>query len=142
MRAFLLIAFLAAAVPDRPDPAPKQATPPAAQILGDWQVEKMVPAQPLEMETSVMTFTPTEILVAVNGARRPEESATYRLDSSKNPAAIDFVPKNGPKSVPGILKLQGDRLILCFAIEGNRPTAFNPSSQNLTVVLYLKRVKK
>ena len=150
MRAFLLVAILAVAVPDRQDRSPKDTAKPRTfpeQILGEWNVEKISIGggigAPMKDEVRNVRFTPTEILVVVNGEVRPNDSAAYTLDLSKQPIAIDLMPKNGPeKKLQGILKLEGDVLTICFSMEGTRPADFTMSEKSLQAMMHLKRVKR
>jgi uncharacterized protein (TIGR03067 family) len=48
---------------------------------------------------------------------------TYRLEPGQEPKAIDFIRAPGD-ALPGIYRLDGDRLQLCLSVGGNRPTDF------------------
>jgi len=71
------------------------------------------------------------------------KTATFKIDSSKKPAQIDIIPKDGPekdKTMRGIYELDGDTLKLCVRGMGEgRPTEFK-SDKDVTVMV-LKRVK-
>src|SRR5262245_49160706 len=99
MRAILLVASLVIAVPDRPAPTPQKEPPKSLheQMLGEWLFVKLTlgeridPGMPNEVRT--VRITANEIHVFVNGMARPEEGTAYKLDMTKQPAAIDLMPK-------------------------------------------------
>ncbi len=147
MRAFLLLAVLLA-VPDREDPTPRpKPRTLQEQLLGEWRVEKVafaggpdVPGP--DMENRTLHFTPTEILVKVNGEPRPADDAGYQLDATKTPVAIDLLSGKGQdKKIEGILKLEGNQLTICFSVDGARPTEFNTATKSIQAVLHLKRIR-
>ena len=148
MRALLLLAVFAVAVPVRPDIAPKEERPPECQLLGHWQLVKIMLGDmvlPEETEGSFVTFTRTEILTTKKGERSPDDDALYIIDWSKKPATIDLTPKEkGEKAVVGIVKVEGDRLTICFAVNptGPRPDDFAARPASLIGMLELKRMTK
>src|ERR1022692_3627889 len=101
MRALLMIAVFAVAVPDRRDPTPNR---PNGQLVGEW-VNRDHPA-------SVLRIMPSESLFLLRGQPSLEDgfTATYVVDWSKDPVTIDFTAKHGGRKIPCILKLDGDRL--------------------------------
>jgi uncharacterized protein (TIGR03067 family) len=127
MCAVLMLTVFAVAVPDRQDPAPRQATAPEEQIIGDWLCLN-------ETGGIVHTFriTRTESFWTTNGQPSPQNGLTADivLDASKNPATIDFKAKHVGAVYSGIWKVEGDQLILAFQ-QGNgdsRPTEFVASA--------------
>jgi squalene-hopene/tetraprenyl-beta-curcumene cyclase len=72
-----------------------------------------------------------------------EDGGTYTLDTGKKPAAIDFVPADGPhkgKTLKGIFAVEKEELKLCLGKEGeDRPAAFRSQAGEATVLLVLKR---
>lgn len=149
MRAALLFAALAVAVPDRPNPTPKVEPAAPEPQLGEWRLDKFDvgggPGPALtDNSARILHFTRTEVLVSVNGQPQPNDSTTYTIDWSKKPAAIDIFGKmNGNmKKMEGIVKVEGDQLTMCLNLDGSRPTDFVSAPGKLTAVMYLKRVKK
>jgi uncharacterized protein (TIGR03067 family) len=146
MRAFLMFTVLAVAVPDRPDPTPKDAKPPREQILGDWLCEKIEFGKmggTIEPSNDVRVFriTPSETVFLINGKPSPGDglTAAYSIDWSKNPVAIDFMPRGRNGKMTGILRLEGDRLTLGLRTSGDaRLIDFNSAD----LVGHYKRIQK
>ncbi len=53
------------------------------------------------------------------------ESGRYQLDGPQHLTFHATKGPNAPRSLPGIYQHAGDRLRLCFALEGPRPAAFS-----------------
>jgi hypothetical protein len=133
MRAFLMIAVFAIAVPDRPNPSPPTFMPPHEQILGDWRIE----SGPDDGVLRVLRFTKSEMLILVNGNGWDNDafSGPHIIEWDKTPVAYDNLRNKNY----GILRLDGDQLLLCQSLGGNRPTDF---VQEQGHVLRLSRMKK
>ena len=149
MRAFLFFAVFTLAVPVRPDISPKEEKPAAPPLLGDWQVLKVIIGEKQDTDDAdgtVFTFTPNDIQIRKKGERRPEHDASYTVDWTKTPTAIDFTPKNNGREmkIGGILKIEGDQLTLCYTIgpNENRPRDFVVAPNLSTVMIQLKRITK
>lgn len=70
--------------------------------------------------------------------------ATVRLDSSTNPKQIDLTLTDGPKrgkSVPGIYKIERNRLFVCAGEKptDERPTEFATSNDSSRCLITLER---
>ena len=141
----LIFAVLAIAVPDRPDPTPKQAPPPLPeQIIGEWQLVKHVIAgnDIPELNGLLMVFGRENMqhVHLRNGMRQPGGTFPYTLDATKSPAVIEF---RSSKFI-GIIKVEGDLLTICFARSGDlRPPSDFVSQPNAsTTLLQATRLKK
>ena len=133
MRTLLAAVVLAIVVPDRPDPAPREAKP-EQQIVGDWLC---IEATGKNVHTFLIS--PTETLWSLNGQAQPGNglSAKIVIDGSKSPATIDFIAKQGGQKYTGIWKVEGDQLTLAWANGDLRPTAFAAPAQ----VTRFRRIK-
>jgi uncharacterized protein (TIGR03067 family) len=144
MRAALMIAVLAVAVPDRPDPTPKEARPLQEQLQGEWQVVAALTAG-----KPIATLKPGEAVFIFAGDRltisRPtlENVYEFTIDATPNPAAISVRSKriagkevNGAP-VMGILKIEGDLLSICL-----RPVnGFASTPETKATLWQVKRAK-
>ena len=69
---------------------------------------------------------------------RQAEELRYRLDPRKDPRTIDLI--RGKESMPGIYRLEGDTLTLCFSRPGKeRPKTFQSERKSGLSLLTLKR---
>lgn len=73
------------------------------------------------------------VLVVKNNERMVKDGdevkskATFTVDATKEPKQIEVTVSDGPlagKTYPGIYEFKGDRLTICLALEGDRPTEF------------------
>lgn len=76
-----------------------------------------------------------------------DETGTYKLDTSKKPATIDLDIKTGNdegKKQPGIFKMDGDKLKICFAMPGGdkRPEKFEIGEGQSGLMVIFKREKE
>jgi RNA polymerase sigma factor (sigma-70 family) len=129
---------------DKPE-ADKQA------IQGTWQVtdvetkDKKTPDPTgalKKIKTQQWTFTADKVTVRTPGEEAILASA-YRMDSSKNPKEIDITPgKGNGEPGPGLYRLEGDVLTLCFPGPGGglRPTELAADDAGKSILLTLKRV--
>ena len=133
MRAVFLIATFAVAVPIREDPTPRQEKPLQEKILGDWRID----SGPNDGVLRVLRFTATDMLILVDGKPWPDDaySGPFTMDVAQNPVTFD-IQRN---KYQGILKLEGDQLIVCLSLGGARPTGFNPEQSGSR--LQLSRMK-
>src|SRR5437660_12212149 len=114
MRAIFMFTILAIAVPDRPDPTPRESKPFNDRIQGQWQIVDALnggkPHAMLKLGPSVFIFEGNRMTI-----RKPkleDNIYTITLDPTKSPVAIEIVAKkiagkdiaNG-RLVLGIIKL-------------------------------------
>ena len=140
----LMLAVMVIALPDRPDQTPRQKAPsPQMQLLGDWQLEALQfsgqNGKNAVAPNCVFRINTSDTVFLVNG--RPSEgdglTANYKIDLSRTPFAIDLMPKQRGGVMPGLLKIEGDRLILAITTNGaDRPTDFNSAQ----MVAYYRRM--
>ncbi|MBM3993013.1 MAG: hypothetical protein FJ303_02490 [Planctomycetes bacterium] len=133
---FLLTVLVAAPIREPTDP-PK---PPQAVLHGDWLCT-MVNKNPSIERNMIFRITPTETFFIINGAVSQGDglTATYKADMTQNPIAIDFFPRSRGGKMPGIIRIEGDVLILGLRTAGGdkRPTDFS----NADLVAHYKRVR-
>jgi uncharacterized protein (TIGR03067 family) len=144
MRTIFLIALVIVAVPDRQDPNTKS---PQEELLGEWQFVKgllLGREDLLGGKDLAYLFGNDVIRVRDNGQIMPADDRGYLIDTTQKPIAFDIIPKNGQK-VLGILKLEGDQLVICYNAgppSPTRPTEFIAPPQSMTALMYFKRAKK
>jgi uncharacterized protein (TIGR03067 family) len=112
-----------------PDTEPTPRSP----LLGDWQ----------DTSTPSYTFrvTPTETFFIISGKTSAVDglTATYTIDWTTNPASIMFMPKQRGGKMPGLVKLEGDRMTLGLRTGGGElPRDFKACD----LVLHYNRVKR
>lgn len=145
MRCLLMLAVLAVAVPDRPNPTPKEARPLQEQLQGEWQVVSAMtagkPIATLKPGEAVFIFAGDRLII-----RRPNLENVYEftIDGTPNPAVISLRSKkiagkdvNKPAPVIGILKIEGDLLSICL-----RPVnGFASTPETKATLWQVKRAK-
>ena len=135
--ALALVTFTAAPVPKNLPQAPP--TP-----EGEWKMVELIRGgMPGEKEYLGATVTFQDGKFSVVTARRTE-TLMYKFDAKATPATMDLVDgKNGDGPVvPGIFKLDADKLTICFASVGGRPTKFESPVNSEISLFVLERVKK
>jgi uncharacterized protein (TIGR03067 family) len=136
MQALVLTALLAAG-------GPTDAKKELAALTGKWQ--------PVAMQTGDTKFTKEQLkaiemiiedgkyLVTANGQK---DKGTLKLDTKPEVKTMDIVGTDGPnkgKTFPAIYELDGDRLKICYAMEGTkRPTEFKVAGAKTLLVVYEK----
>jgi uncharacterized protein (TIGR03067 family) len=94
-----------------------------------------------QLKDHTATFADGKLLFKSKDGK--EHAATYTLDASKRPAAMDLVPADGPhkgKTLKAIYLVEQGELKLCVGKEGeDRPTAFRSNASEQTVLLTLKK---
>jgi uncharacterized protein (TIGR03067 family) len=133
---------LVVAAPGAKD-APKKDPP---SIVGEWTGESGLrggkPDNPPPGTT--ITFTKDGKIVMKEGADGGAMEGTYSADPKKDPAEIDVVPpatEKGP-TILGIYKIEGDTLIMCLSMGGDRPKSFESPAGSQVILITCKRAKK
>ena len=128
MSILFLLAVVTLAAPDRPDLTPKESRLPHEQIIGDWQYAgDGREAKPgAVIPNHVFRIMAGETVWITNGQPSPENGFTAKttFDWLKNPVAIDMIPKRGGTPIRGIVRLEGDRLMLAWSNNDTRPADF------------------
>lgn len=126
------------------------------RLFGRWNADAMEfggEAAPAEaVERMRFTFTPEKLLIRGNHQDDREVECTYKVDSSKSPKELEFLPPELKKPILGIYRIQEDgKLQVVFRREGNtderasgRPKAFETKGDKslLMVTLVLEEAKK
>jgi uncharacterized protein (TIGR03067 family) len=112
-----------------------------AALQGTWKWQsasvngEAIPAN--EVVLMSMTFKGDQVMPSSD----PTDTATFRLDTSKTPATIDFIDRNNKVDL-GIYKIEGDVLSICmaFAQSGKaRPAAFESTKENGALYVVMKK---
>ncbi|HEX3152575.1 MAG TPA: TIGR03067 domain-containing protein [Gemmataceae bacterium] len=126
-------------------PAPKKAEDEVtAKVDGNWVIESLEgPKEGPPPGTLQFRFVDGKITIA-EGAVGKTESATYTIDTTKKPFAMDIRPERGPKDevVYAIVEVKGDTLKLCFGRDkSERPTEFKGNAEKGVMLFIMKRAK-
>jgi RNA polymerase sigma factor (sigma-70 family) len=133
------------ALADKPAAADKEKDQKDEEaILGAWTVESAEEggqkAPEGAFKLAKLTFA-AEGKITVIQPDGTETKGTYKLDPTKKPKEFSYTNHNN-QTVPGIYKLEGDTLTVCFSRGGDAPTEF-VSKEGTTIVLQVhKREKK
>ena len=117
------------------------------KFQGTWEVVsaarggEKAPAERLKQMEIVIKEKTMEIRIE----GRAVETATIKIDSSKDPKTIDFQAKDRAENEPsrGIYQFDGDTLKLCLRKRGGkRPTEFATKADERGLVLMVLKRKK
>src|SRR5947209_226983 len=106
------------------------------QIIGSWKcVSATIDGRPLAGDTvGQLRLTMTADRYKTERGDQVLFDSTYTIDTAKQPAQIDMVGTEGDlkgKVAPGIFKLDGDTLTICYVMPGKeRPKAFESEPQS------------
>jgi uncharacterized protein (TIGR03067 family) len=137
----MLIAGLAiiVAAPGAKDPPKKEPPSLVGVWIGESGIKGGMPSPP---EDASMEFTKDGKLTFKEKGK--EIPGTYKTDAKKSPNELDIELSAGGMnlSLPGIYKIEGDTLTICFAFMGERPSKFESPAGSMIMLITLKREKK
>ena len=136
----MAIAQDAGSKPAGTDKSDKACTP--EDLVGRYVIvsgEKEGTEEPAErIKDTVVTFTKDKVVV-VDKDKKERYSATYTLDSTKNPATIIMTSKvegSAGEIARGLIKKEGDTLHLIYALPtGEIPSGFKTKEKQLMFVM-------
>jgi len=125
-------------------PALKEAKSDLKKLQGDWEIVTW------EQQGRVLNMKATWSFDGEKYTLDQQnnlETGSIKIDQTKKQPTMDLEIIGGNcagKDQPGIYKLDGDTLTLCFAWPGDteRPTEFSTNAANRHVLITLKRIKK
>lgn len=139
--AVLVIGLLLAA-----DDPKKTGQDQLTKLRGTWAVTAMEfggqKAPPDFVKDFNLIIEGDKLTFSASGNKR---EGTIRIDPTKKPATLDFIPSEGVQKgmvEMGIYSLEGDTLKLALNQGDTRPTAFVTKKNTRTTVYVLKRSKK
>jgi uncharacterized protein (TIGR03067 family) len=81
--------------------------------------------------------------------RKKVGSGKFTIDATKSPKEINFIPDAPPKgkpapAIPGIYKIDGDKITMCYATPGGeRPAKFESTEgSGRTLVVWVRETKE
>lgn len=115
-------------------------------LLGDWEYVSGVRAgEAVAKERLVGTVSISKEAFKVPGGPDGDFVMSYKIDTEKSPATVDFTIESGPVpegEAKGLIKLEGDKLWLCYEPNGgDRPEKLESTADNNAFFFELKRKK-
>jgi uncharacterized protein (TIGR03067 family) len=122
----------------------KEDTSDLKKLQGDWEIESWIQLGQNTTVTGKWSFKDDKYVLEGSGN---VEEGTIKLAAGKKPATMDLTITGGNckgNDQPGIYKIEGDTVTLCFAWPGatDRPTEFGSTREGRTILITLKRAKK
>lgn len=156
MCALFILAMVSLAVPDRPDPTPKEPLPIGPlnqQLQGEWiMIDAKVGGQPDKIGGTgerILILKDDQMHLGLRNGGPSKFAYRFRFDPAQKPAAFDIVyinKKNAGalKSIACIIKIEGDILTLCYhrGKSTDRPTQFTSPANSQAVLWQFKRASK
>ena len=146
MRAFLVTLLIMFAVParmeHRGDPKPSLDE----QILGEWIMIHYSRNGKPDRNRHGESWTFNRVHVHVRATDGETDDQTYRLDTTKSPANVDFIiDSSGRAKVIAIAKIEDGQLPVCYTprVYGERPTVFaSPPEGGIRLAVFTRRLAK
>ncbi|HKT74405.1 MAG TPA: TIGR03067 domain-containing protein [Steroidobacteraceae bacterium] len=115
-------------------------------LEGAWvPVQANVSGQQLivgELRVKYLVFDGHDYSI-IDRSNRIVDSGEYLVDDSVSPRTIDIVGRDGPnagRSMMAIYQLEGDRLTVCYDLEGTeRPSGTKPREDQLLLSITYER---
>jgi uncharacterized protein (TIGR03067 family) len=142
----VLFAVAVPVPPERPDESKS-----SENLQGEWVLVRATfgkNAPPKDISQTKFVFEGNQIQIWDGPAGAKQENATFSVDVSRKPYAIDIRPKvgAGPGNeivVRGIFQIKGSTLELTFFPRGgDRPTSFTAAQGSDAVALVFQRAAK
>lgn len=114
------------------------------QLRGIW-IPKAIQVGGREMPEDVLAATKLAIgdrsyRVDMSGQ---QDQGEIRLELGQEPLAMTLIGTKGPnsgKTIPAIFKLEADRLVICYNLEGEtRPTEFSSTKDSMIALIVYER---
>jgi uncharacterized protein (TIGR03067 family) len=122
-------------------PGPKDAKTDPPKIEGNWVAESYVLGGKDDGRDKGVVFTFADGKIK----RGSQEEVAYAVNPKTDPPQIELTPVKGKQAaIPGIYKIDGDTLVLCFTkgSSAERPTKFESPDGSRIVLFTFKRQKK
>jgi uncharacterized protein (TIGR03067 family) len=122
-------------------PAPKEK-PAALDLTGEWEIARYVLGGKEAPPGVHIRFKADGTATFFGGPPATTHVGEYTLNLKKSPAEVDIVfPGSTAGAMIGIVKRDGDNLLLCFGPADARPTRFESPDGSSVGLLTLKPVK-
>jgi uncharacterized protein (TIGR03067 family) len=114
--------------------------PPALDLAGEWVVAAYVLGGKEVPPGVHIRFAADGAATFSGGPPAATTVGEYTLNAARSPAEVDILfPGTGAGAMIGIVKRDGDDLVLCFGPPGARPTRFESPAGSGVGLLTLKR---
>jgi len=127
-------------------PALKDTPTKPPTIEGEWTVDSSLVGGKSD---GVMEKDPIEKIVVTSDkwivvrGGKPAYQTELTLDPKHDPPHLDLAaPGQGGKGAQAIYKLEADTLIICYILNGDRPTKIESPPNSNVRMMTLKRLKK
>ncbi len=114
-------------------------------LPGRWQMIRAEfdgqPAPELILQRTEIRFTATHY--AIHFAGQPADRGTFELQETPESKLLILHADTGPnagRTIPCIFQLVGDRLRLCFGLDGTTPTTFATAASSRRYLATYRRL--
>ncbi len=116
------------------------------QLKGAWVAESLESggkqAPPEAIKVMRFTFQEKELLIRGNFQDEREVASPFKIDATKNPKELEFMPPGEEQAVLGIYRFKEGKLEVCMRKANgapNRPTSFETGDDGSLVLVKFKR---